>query len=207
MISGQSLDLALAIEHLVDRACPRFAVDVPAPRPERAADTDVVESGEHPVGVCHGAGLDREGDPVADRFDQREGGRQLVVVGGVGGMRRDRPLEHRPTRFQVVGDHRANQPVAGQVLVGVDEAGDRHEAGAAEDRRVRVCRHELRSGPDRNDAVSLDRNRRLAQRWRPRVHREHGVGRDDQVGVDRRGHRCARLRLRCRASPRSRRTC
>ena len=53
---------------------------------------------------------------------RRQRGRQLVVVGGVLGVDRHRPLEDRRARRQQIGDATAHQRITGEVLVGVDHA-------------------------------------------------------------------------------------
>ena len=156
--------------------------DVPAPRPERAADPDGVVGREHPVGVGDGAGLDRERDPVGHRLDQAERGRELVVVAGVGGMDRHRPLEDGVPGVDVVGDRRAHQAIAGEVLVGVDQARHHEVAGPAEPLGIRRLRRQLGGRADGDDAVAVDEHAAVGDHPAVGVHREDDVPEHEQHG-------------------------
>ena len=172
----------LAVEHLVDRPGERGVGDVPAPRSERAADADRVVGGEHPVGVGDGAGLDGERDPVGHRLDEAERGRELVVVAGVGGVDRHRPLEDGVPGVDVVGDRRAHQSVAGEVLVGVDQARHDEVAGAAEPLGVRRPRRQLGGRSDGDDAVAVDEHAAVGDHPAVGIHREDDVPEHEQHG-------------------------
>ena len=112
----------LALQHLGGGRGERTVLDVPTPRPDRAPHADRGHAGRDPCRMGHRAGLDRRRDAVGDRLDAGEGGGELVVVAGVRGVHGHGPGEDRLAGGQVVGDRRADQAVAGQVLVGVDEA-------------------------------------------------------------------------------------
>ena len=148
--------VALAVEHVGHRTRPRAVGDVPAPRSERAADADAVERRQHPVGVGDGAGLDGERDAVGGGVDEGQRGRQLVVVGRVGGVDRHGPREDGVVRRDVVGDRRAHEAIAGEVLVGVDKARQHEVPGTADDGRARHRRGDLGPGTDGDDAVAAD---------------------------------------------------
>ena len=91
--------------------------------------------------------LDRERDAVGGGVDEPERRRQLLVVGGVGGVQRHRPVEDRLVRRDRVGDRRTGQPVAGEVLVGVDETGQDEPIGTAEPVAGRQRRCSSAAGP------------------------------------------------------------
>ena len=120
-----------------------------------------------------GARLDGERDAVADRFGEAGGRRQLVVVGGVGGVDRDRPREDRGTGSEVVGDRRADEPVAGEMLVGVDEARQHDPVRTAEPFRRGVARPRSSARADVDDATVVDGDRPVADHAPGRIHRDH----------------------------------
>ena len=126
-------------QHVAGRRGERSLADVPPPPADRASRADRGERGGDPVGMLDRPGLDRGRDAVADRLDQRQRGAQLVVVGGVGGVHRHGPPEDALVAPDVVGDARAHEPVAGQVLVGVDVAGRRERVRTAEHGDVGVA--------------------------------------------------------------------
>jgi hypothetical protein len=106
------------------------------------------------------------------------------VCGGVHGHG---PGEDRLAGGEVVGDRRADQAIAGQVLVGVDEARGDDRARPAEGRHAEVA-------PGRLCAVDHPEDRPVGHedggvdedRARP-VHREHVVAGHDEVGGRDRG--------------------
>lgn len=181
VVDGEVEDVALAVQHLRDRPRPRLSGHVPPPGPEGPAHAHRVEPGEHPVGVGDAARLDRERDPVAGRLDEGEGGRKLVVVGGVGPMGGHRPLEDRSSGGQVVGDHGPDEAVPGEVLVGVDQTGERQVAMTADRSDGVVAPRDLGGGADGHDATVTHGHGPVGDRLGTRRHGEHAVGEDDEV--------------------------
>jgi hypothetical protein len=73
-----------------------------------------------------------------------------------------RPFEDRPTRFEIVRDHRPDQAVTGEVLVGVDQPGDRQLTGSADRLAVRVRSPHRNSRADGSDPTVGDGDRNAA---------------------------------------------
>ena len=86
---------ALTGQHFVVRRRERAGFDVPPPRADRAADTCRVHPRNHSIRVGDGAGLNERGDTVLERFDGAQGGRELIVVGGMFAVQWHRPAEDR----------------------------------------------------------------------------------------------------------------
>ena len=188
-VPGRQLDHgSLAIEHVAHRPGPGQARRVRSPGAERAADADPVVGGEDPLGMTDGARLDGERDAVADRIDERARGRQLVVVRPVGLVQRHRPREDRLTGLDRIRDRRPRQPVAGEVLVGVDQARDHDRPRTADPlaRRPTGVHRGVRADVD--DPAVTDRHGPVADHRAGRVHRDDPVAGDEQVDGFRRRH-------------------
>ena len=183
--AGQREDLALTLEHLADRSCPRLPVRIPPPRSERSADADPVETGEHAVRMGDRAGLDGERDAVADRLREAGRRRQFVVVGRVRGMDRNGPREDRSARSQVVGNRRADEPVAGEMLMCVDETRQHDPVRTTDPFRRCVPLAQGGSGTDVDDAPVVDGDGTVADHAARRVHRDHPLALDEEVHGDR----------------------
>ena len=187
MIGDDGPHVPLPIDDLVDRSGPQTAVvgagrfDVPTPRAEGAPDTNSVVRGKHPLGCQHRAGFDRKRDAVGDCLDQRERGRQLLVVRCVSGVNGNGPLGDRSARGQVVGNRRTDQAVAGEVLMSVDQAGHDDAVRSTED-HVRFEPDVRRfPGVDGDDAAIAHGDGAVGDDAAIRVHRDDGVAADQDV--------------------------
>ena len=156
--AARSSTNALAVEHLVDRPGER--------RP--SATSQPHEPSVPPTPTRRSAASTRSGwatvpastvnvIPLVTASTSAERRRQLVVVAGVGGVDRHRPLEDRVPGIDVVGDRRAHQPVAGEVLVGVDRARASRGGPARRARSASGARGgQLGGRSDGDDAVAVD---------------------------------------------------
>ena len=160
-------------EHLVRRRAERHTVDIPSPLTDRRPHADRRDRGRHAVGMRHGARFDGARDAVGDRFDRPEGGRQLVVVAGVGRVHRHCPAEDRLPRVDRVGDARVHQPVARQVLMGVHVAGCHQRLGVADHPRLGVQGPQLVPRSHVHDDVAANGDRPIAHNRAGVVHRHH----------------------------------
>ena len=173
--------VALSIEDGGDVAGERQSGAVRAPAAERSADADPVVGGEDAVGMTNGAGLDRERDAPGGRVDEGEGRRELVVVGRVGGVQGDRPVEDRLVRRDGIRDRRTGEPVAGEVLVGVDETRHHEASGAAQPRRRLPASLQLGGRCDVDDSPAVHGHGTVADHRPRRVHRQHPLALDQQI--------------------------
>ena len=170
--------LALPADDFVDRAGEGPVLDVPSPGSQRDASADAACAFGDLGRVCDGAGLDRSRDPVADRLDERQGRGQEVVLGSVLGVYRHNPREDGLAWRQVVGDRRLDEPVAGEVLVGVDIPGQHEVVLGADDIGVRMAGDDLAPGPHVDDRVAADGHRAVADHGAAGIHRDDGASDD-----------------------------
>ncbi len=165
--------VGLPRQHLVRRRAERHTVDIPSPLADRRPHADRLDRGRHAVGMRHGARFDGARDAVGDRFDRPEGGRQLVVVAGVGRVHRHCPAEDRLPRVDRVRDARVHQPVARQVLMGVHVAGCHQRLGVADHPRLGVRGPQLVPPSHVDDDVAANGDRPIAHNRAGVVHRHH----------------------------------
>ena len=171
----------LAVQDLVGRGGIRAISQVPAPRADTAADSDPSKGLTDTIRMSDRPCLDRCGDAIAHRLEQGEGGRQLVVVTGVGAVDRDSPVEDRLFGDKVVGNARSDESITGEVLVSIDEPGGHEAFGSAEGLDVPVAFSDCGPMTDLGDP-SCPYDDCSVRPDRPvGVHAEQSSG-DDQIG-------------------------
>ncbi len=153
VVGRQCEHLALPIEHRGDVTGERKTIAVGSPAAQRAADADPVEGSEDTVGVADRPRLDGERDAVGDGVDEGECRRQLLVIGVVSGVEGNRPVEDRLVRRDRVGDRRTGQPIASEVLMGVDEPWEDEGARPAQPLGRSPARLQVDRRADVDDAV------------------------------------------------------
>ena len=160
VVGRQCEHLALPIEHRGDVTGERKTIAVGSPAAQRASDADPVEGSEDPVGVADRPRLDGERDAVGDGVDEGECRRQLLVIGVVSGVEGNRPVEDRLVRRDRVGDRRTGQPIASEVLMGIDEPWEDEGARPSQPLGRSPARLQVDRRTDVDDAVPASRPRR-----------------------------------------------